>query len=197
MNKICLRLLTRWDFLIRLAQLTSFHHLPQVTCEYRHFRGSRHHVLAGDDNARSGAVDQFLLMKAKVLDKHAALLTAELLARGIAKMRRELVELGEETSSTRRTNVTRERSYRLLEDRFHSLNGEVTALRTDRERADNELQRLYDEEKALRGATEEQTAHLQRTYAEIERLNGLIRDIESSRAWRLHQYIQRVRRRGS
>ena len=38
---------------------------------------------------------------------------------------------------------------------------------------------------------DEQTAHLGRTYAEIERLNGLIRAMESTRAWRAHQWWQR------
>jgi hypothetical protein len=28
-----------WDFLIRLARRTPFHHVRRVTCEYRHFRG--------------------------------------------------------------------------------------------------------------------------------------------------------------
>ena len=37
----------------------------------------------------------------------------------------------------------------------------------------------------------EQGAALGRTYAEIERLNALIRTMESTRAWRLHQWWQR------
>ena len=35
-----------WDFLIRLARRAVLHHLPRVTCEYRHFRGAGHHVWA-------------------------------------------------------------------------------------------------------------------------------------------------------
>ena len=38
-----------------------------------------------------------------------------------------------------------------------------------------------------------QTAHLGRTYAEIERLNSLIREMESTRAWRMHQWLGRRR----
>jgi hypothetical protein len=38
---------------------------------------------------------------------------------------------------------------------------------------------------------EDQTGHLARTYAEIERLNGMIREMEATRAWRVHQWWQR------
>ena len=41
----------------------------------------------------------------------------------------------------------------------------------------------------------EEREHLGRTYAEIERLNRLVRDMESSRAWRAHLWWQRRRGR--
>ena len=50
--------------------------------------------------------------------------------------------------------------------------------------AGGEIQRLYDDEGKLRAAVDDQTAHLGRTYAEIERLNGIIREMEATRAWR-------------
>jgi hypothetical protein len=56
------------------------------------------------------------------------------------------------------------------------------------------LRRVYGEESKLRGAVDEQTAHLGRTHAEIERLNRLIRDMEATRAWRLHRWLERRRR---
>ena len=56
-----------WDFLIRLSAITSFHHRPQVTCEYRHFRGGGHHVFGERPRERS----DFLEVKARVLAKHA------------------------------------------------------------------------------------------------------------------------------
>ena len=53
------------------------------------------------------------------------------------------------------------------------------------------LQRLYDDEAKLRASVGEQGEHLGRTYAEIERLNRLIREMESTRAWRAHLWWQR------
>jgi chromosome segregation ATPase len=101
-----------------------------------------------------------------------------------------------------------------FEDRFHAVHGELQALRDDHQRVreeaqrlgqemaaretaaarlSSELQRVYGEESRLHAAGDEQAAHLGRTYAEIERLNRLVREMEASRAWRLHQWLQRRR----
>ena len=109
-----------------------------------------------------------------------------------------------------------------FEDRYHAANGELHALRGDHQRlrqeaellgrevqrqgqelaardaaataVASEMKRVYGEESKLRGAVEEQGAHLGRTYAEIERLNRLVRDMEATRAWRLHRWLERRQR---
>lgn len=201
-----------WDFLIRLSGLTPFHHLAQVTCEYRHFRGGGHHIFGERPRERA----DFLEVKARVLAKHAGSLTPGLLARAVDTLRAELVAEREERAGARQDlaalradlaglqgdlaalsrdqqAVTRERF--LWEERYHALNGELAILRDEhaklQEDSRREIQRLYDEEGKLRAAVEDQTAHLARTYAEIERLNGLIREMEATRAWRVHQWWQR------
>ncbi|HEY4563015.1 MAG TPA: hypothetical protein VIJ36_08545, partial [Thermoanaerobaculia bacterium] len=194
-----------WDFLIRLAGITPFHHLAQVTCEYRHFRGGAHHVFGERPRERA----DFLEVKARVLAKHAASLTPEALARAVDTLRAELVAEREGWASARqdlaaaRTDLTalaqdhqtvaRERF--LWEERYHALNGELSILKDDlarlQEDSRREIQRLYDEEGKLRATVDDQTAHLARTYAEIERLNGIIREMEATRAWRVHQWWQR------
>jgi len=187
-----------WDFLMRLSALTPFHHLAQVTCEYRHFRGGAHHVFGERPRERA----DFLEVKARVLAKHAASLTPEALARAVDTLRAELVAEREAQAGARsdlaaaRTDLTalaqdhqalaRER-FR-WEERYHAANGELAGLRGERETLRAELQRLYDDEKKLRAAVDDQTAHLARTYAEIERLNGIIREMEATRAWRVHQW---------
>jgi LmbE family N-acetylglucosaminyl deacetylase/glycosyltransferase involved in cell wall biosynthesis len=79
------------------------------------------------------------------------------------------------------------------EARFHAANGEAAALKDERRLVEAEVRRLAAEDATLRAAVQEQTEHLGRTYAEIERLNGLIRTMESSRAWRAHEWLQRRR----
>jgi LmbE family N-acetylglucosaminyl deacetylase len=132
--------------------------------------------------------------------------------------RRRLEALGEEVASLARANrqLSAERFH--FEDRFHDANGELQATRADRERLREEarrrldematqlaareaaaaelaaeLRRVYGEEAKLRATADEQNAHLGRTYAEIERLSRLIREMEASRAWRLHRWLQRRR----
>lgn len=187
-----------WDFLIRLAAVVPFHHLPRVTCEYRHFRGVAHHVLGETPRRRS----DFLAMKARVLAKHAGRLDPERLARAVDTLRRELVDAAEDAAGARRELASArrdlaaarddlragEREHALLADRFHRLNGEAEALRGERELLRTEAQRLYDDEGALRAAVADQDAHLGRTYGEIERLNAVIREMQATKAWRLHRW---------
>ncbi|HEX3530227.1 MAG TPA: PIG-L family deacetylase [Thermoanaerobaculia bacterium] len=204
-----------WDFLIRLAARTPFHHLRQVTCEYRHFRGGGHHIFGERPRERA----DFLEVKARVLAKHADRLRPDVLARAVDTLRAEIVEEREGQAAARRElaasrdeiAATRAEAGRLhnelqslglahealarerfqWEERFHAVNGELAGLKDDRRRIETELQRLYDEERSLRATADDQTAHLGRTYAEIERLNGMIRDMQSTRAWRAHAWWQR------
>lgn len=201
-----------WDYLIRLSACAPFHHLPRVTCEYRHFRGAGHHVFGERPRERG----DFLAVKARVLTKHGDRLTPEALARAVDTLRAELVTEREDRTTARR-ELSDRRSELLqlrtdleglaqahevlarerfdLEERYHAMNGEMEALRQDHSRARGDLQRLYDQEQKLRSNLNEQIVHLRRTYAEIERLNGLIKQMESSRAWRLHQWVQEQKQR--
>ena len=85
-----------WDFLIRLAARTPFHHVRRVTCEYRHFRGAGHHALG--DRPRERA--DFLSLKARVIAKHREHLPPERLARVVDRLRAEAVEAAEAAAAT-------------------------------------------------------------------------------------------------
>jgi LmbE family N-acetylglucosaminyl deacetylase len=208
-----------WDFLIRLSALALFQHLARVTCEYRHFRGAAHHIFGERPRERA----DFLEVKARVLAKHAGRLRPEALARAVDTLRGELVAEREGWAGARRDLAGSRRDLAALaqdhqelarqrflwEERYHSANGEAAALREEREnlrleihrlsaeiaRLSVETQRLYDDEGRLRAAVDDQTAHLGRTYAEIERLKGLIREMEATRAWRVHQWLGRNAKR--
>ncbi len=264
-----------WDYLIRLAERTPFHHLARATCEYRQFRGGGHHILGDAPRQRA----DFLAMKGRVIARHAARLTPAATARVVDRLRGETVAAEGEAA---RLGA----ELRRLEERYHRLNGELASLEADRqarrqegERARSEIdglrrvereqalalgeqgreirrrdevlaeqQELLDEQgreiaerqrvlerqevvmreqgsaleehrrvlaeqeeliaeqdRALKdrdrvlaeqetalaeqeAALAEQGETLGRTYAEIERLNALIRTMESTRAWRLHQW---------
>jgi LmbE family N-acetylglucosaminyl deacetylase len=189
-----------WDFLIRLAQVTPFHHLRAVTCEYRHYRGAGHHILGEEPRSRA----DFLAVKARVLAKHAGLLSPARLARAVDTLRREAVERGEEIVATRRTLAAEREALQRArreagehEQARHRLHGEVVSLREAGEQLraaqdanGEELRRLYAEEARLREELAAQTETVAATYGEIERLGKILRDMESTRAWRLHQWWQ-------
>lgn len=193
-----------WDFLIRLAAETPFHHLARATCEYRHFRGGNHHILGDSPRRRA----DFLAMKARVIRKHALAGADDqgyALAQTIDKLRAEGVAEHEEGDRLRS-------ELNALHQEFHQLNGKLVGLeahqrvveesenrtRSDLRQRDDELLELKQHVRELDAllATRaediaEQSATLRRTYDEIERLNKLIQAMESSRAWRLHVWLQR------
>lgn len=185
-----------WDFLIRAAAVTPFHHLPRVTCEYRHFRGGGHHVFGERPRERA----DFLEVKARVLARHGGRLGPEGLARAVDTLRAELVlerearaSAGRELADLRPAHQALGRERFLWEERYHAKNGEAAALREEAAALRGELDRLRAEAGRLYEVSEDQTAHLGRTYVEIERLNRLLREMESTRAWRLHAWLQRRR----
>jgi len=202
-----------WDLLIRLAALTPFHHLAQVTCEYRHFRGGGH-VLGERPRERP----DFLAMKRRVLERHREKLTEDALARAVDRLRGEAVEAGEAAAEARSSalreaearragddaRIAAERARVAAEETMHRHHGEAVALRAELERvrADGdrllagvqaqgeELQRLFEVERELRRLVADQDAHLARCYAEIERLNRLHDAMRATRAWRAHEWWQ-------
>ncbi|MCP3959634.1 MAG: glycosyltransferase [bacterium] len=169
-----------WDFLIRLAALTPFHHLARVTCEYRHFRGAAHHILGDTSRRRS----DFLEMKARVIAKHAERATADATARVVDQLRAESVAGSEEASRLRAELERGEESY-------HRLNGRLAGLEVHQQVLEESERRARDELREREGEVQKLSETLRQTWGEIERLGELIRSMESSRAWRAHQWWQR------
>jgi LmbE family N-acetylglucosaminyl deacetylase len=203
-----------WDFLIRLAGAAPFHHLPRVTAEYRHFRGSGHHILGEEPRRRA----DFLAMKARIIERHRDRLGPAVVARIVDGLRSETVEGNEAAAAARRDLEERRVAMDALTDRYHRMNGECEALRAERsihvseierlgteldehrrsrDRLQAETERLLHDEKALRAQVGEQDEQLGRVYAEIERLNALIEAMEGTTAWKLHRKVEMLRGRSS
>jgi len=199
-----------WEFLIRLAAATRFHHLPQVTAEYRHFRGSGHHILGDQPRQR----EDFLRMKAAVIERHRDRLGSDAIASIVDRLRGETVASLEADSTARRELADLQKTQLAREEAYHRMNGECEALRGERRRLIDEIGRLEDElarhreavselqestkrlvgeESRLRSKLEEQEDHLRRLYAEIERLGNLVGKMEQTTAWRWHRRIERLR----
>jgi uncharacterized protein YoxC len=218
-----------WDFLVRLAAIAPFHHLPRVTCEYRHFRGGGHHIL-GD---RPGERADFLAMKARVIAKHAERGGPPAAARAVDRLRAECVAENETVHRLKGELAASRDELARREDSYHRLNGKLAGLevhsqvlegseRRARERLRRREEDIHGLSQQIHGLNQQiqglnqhiqdlnqqihglnqhihklesdiggQSETLRQTYDEIERLNLLIRAMESSKAWRLHQWWQR------
>ena len=203
-----------WDFLIRLAGATPFHHVAKVTAEYRHFRGSGHHILGEKPRGRA----DFLEMKARIIKRHRERLGPAMIARIVDGLRSETVEGSEAAAAARRDLEERRVAMDALTDRYHRINGECESLRAERsirmteidrlsteldehrrsrDRLQAENERLLHDDKALRSQVGEQDEQLVRLYAEIERLNALIGAMEGTTAWKLHRKVEKLRGKSS
>jgi LmbE family N-acetylglucosaminyl deacetylase/glycosyltransferase involved in cell wall biosynthesis len=203
-----------WDLLIRLAWAAPFHHLRQVTCEYRHYRGGGLHIL-GERPAEQRA--DFLKMKAAVIERYSDRHTPELIAQVVARLRDEAVAKAEECARGALDIDALRDAHRSLQDAFHRLNGEKESIRIERDSVvaerdrlvteleryrsqvaefDTRTQQLFSEHAPLRDTIEDQADHLRRTYDEIERLNELINEMMGTKAWRVHRVMDKIRGRG-
>jgi LmbE family N-acetylglucosaminyl deacetylase len=163
-----------WDMLIRLSALATFHHLPRVTAEYRHFRSGGNQVFGERPAERA----DFLAVKARVIAKHHRRQSAEGIARVVGGLRAEAVTAAE-AAAARTAQLESER--RCFGDR-------EAALTADR---DGLAAALAEHRAAVR----EQGEHIARLHAEIERLNSVIAAMEDTKAWRLHRAFERLRGR--
>jgi LmbE family N-acetylglucosaminyl deacetylase len=203
-----------WEFLIRLAAAAPFHHLPRVTAEYRHFRGSGHHILGSQPRQR----EDFLRVKAAVIQRHQDRLGPGVIARVVDRLRAETVASLEAGSAARRELAELRIAHRGQDEAYHRMNGECVALRGERTRhldeirqlegelhehreagakLRREINRLHGGESELRSHVAAQEEHLGRLYAEIERLGELVEAMKHTSAWRWHRRIERLRGRSS
>ena len=169
-----------WDLLIRLSEHTAFHHLARVTCEYRHFRGSAHHALG----ERPPDHEAFLAMKARVIDKHRARITADALARVVDHLRAE--------------TIGQQDAVRALQgqiERLHARQGEVPQLhsRIGQLQTDiDQLQRRIGQLDAEHGQLQWRADWLQQ---ETDALLRELQAMRATRAWRLAEWWRGLRRR--
>ncbi|MEM8995111.1 MAG: glycosyltransferase, partial [Acidobacteriota bacterium] len=192
-----------WDWLIRLARHTPFHHRAAVTCEYRQFRGGGHHILGDGGRDR----DDFLDLKAKVIGRHRDLVEPARLARVVDGLRAEAVAAGEDVARLRTELGERDERYHRLngalrasEDRRRQLEALDERAREDRRaldsRLDDRLRHVAELERQigeLHAHQAEQGGALEAAYAEIRRLGDVIDAMEATSAWRLHQKLQRLK----
>ena len=164
-----------WDLLIRLSFETPFRHVRGVTALYRIFSGEAGHVEAGGSAFREA--------RDRILERYRDRRTDAAAARVLDRVARRLWEVsGREYRAEGELRFHRASHRRMtaeLEETSrerHALRGEVGTLRGDVARLENEVRR-----------NEEARA------AEVAGLNALIEAMRGTKAWRLHEWVQRLK----
>lgn len=207
-----------WDFLIRLSALGPLQRVPKVTCEIRHIEGAgsamlgnpagspgyeaaklavwkKHRTLADERRV----IAAFESMKSRV-DSSANRLQEEIGRAGhlegdVDRLEREktaliaaLQRLGSEQAAMTGRLVELEHERGNLVAARASLAAELTEVHADRGRLDAR-------NRELEGALQRSAETSADLYREIARLNALLDEIYGTRAWRLHQALERIRRK--
>ena len=201
-----------WDFLIRLASRGTFAHVPRLTCEVRHIEGAGSIVLDAPEGS-----ERFRKAKLQVWKKHADLITQDVIANVMEKQKQRLLATQSDTIELRGerdhmrgdlARLEREKTHILgdiqtLSGRAAHLEGANAELRNalaaaDADRYEKGL-RLTDTKAAfddVSAALQESQRTSAALYAEIARLQNLLDLIYSSRTWKLHSMVEKMKGRG-
>jgi glycosyltransferase involved in cell wall biosynthesis len=191
-----------WEWLIRLSRHTPLLHLRELTCEYRHFSSTQ--TLGEDPRSKP----EFIQGRRRVLELTRALRTPaaeerlfKRLAERADRLEREKAVLAGETAFLRQQaadmTVERERLGRELA----TVHGELKQAGAEnavlRRRHEERMEQVNGLEEGLAEHREEVArldAHLKSAYDEIHRLNTTLALIYASKTWKVHSWVQRIKR---
>ena len=176
-----------WDLLIRLSLETPFRHVRGVTAEYRIFSGEGGHAPAGGP--------AFLEARERILARYRDRRTEAGTARVLDRLARRLWETAAREyraeGELRFHRGSHRRLTRELDETSrerHALRGEVAALKGDVGRLEGELHAGM-EGWERHGA--ELRAEIDARDARVAELVDVIERMRATRAWRLHERVQR------
>lgn len=211
-----------WDFIIRLAHRGDLLHVPRVTCEIRHVESGGSIVMAAPEGSERFRAAKLQVWKkhaalmtqdvfASALERQKRrqndLLGRAVEAEGlrhhfevnIDRLEREKGQLiGELEASAQQAERLRYLEHAHAElNRIHAevsaSFAEVSAEKASLDGIRVELKRRIGE---LEGAIAEAQTTIPALYGEIHRLQGLLETIYSSRTWKLHTVVERMKLRG-
>lgn len=215
-----------WDFLIRLSQRGDFLRIPRVTCEIRHFEGGSSVVLSSPEGSQRFRDAKLAIWKkhaaridndviADVYERQKkrvnALYSDALIAKGnvsakeheVSRLEREkqqLIAQNGETANLINGYALRVRELEGTVSAFSTMAGGAQARVLQLERENDslrmQLESITREVDGLRRANIETHEALERTRVEVNRLNGVLNLIFSSKTWKLHKLVEKLRGRG-
>ena len=208
-----------WDFLVRLAQRGTFLRIPRVTVEVRHFAGGDSIVLATPEGS-----SRFREAKLKIWSKHAALVDSDLFANVFERQKQRTNQLYSQVVETKgqvdalriaETRLERDKLDLItqIQEQYEAGNRQIVRIRELESAVQvmtdtcTQLEEIVERSIALTRENDElrreqasanaaASAALQAARVEIDRLTGLLNMIFTSRTWKLHTLVERLRGRG-
>jgi LmbE family N-acetylglucosaminyl deacetylase len=184
-----------WEWLIRLSRAAPFLHLKELTCEYRHFSATQ--TLGEDPRSKP----EFAAGRRRVLELTRPLRTPDLEERLVkavderaSRLEREKAALAGEAAFLRQQAEETARDAGRLHEELRLGHEESASLRSQLEARSREVRELEAELARHREEVARLDAHLKAAYGEIHRLNTTLALIYASRTWKLHAWLQRVKR---
>lgn len=183
-----------WEILIRFSRKIPFYHIKQLTCEYRNFSQSyslgsdpskkqffqkdRIEILKLTKEFRNFEVEERVVKSLK--DKNFKLI------KNIQILKGELWFLKEKTQEQLKEKEKDEKEKEIFLRENENLKNEIKNLLELLSKKDLEIEKLSKK-------IEEISEHLNSTYNEIKRLNTILAQIYSSKIWKLHNFIQKIK----
>lgn len=183
-----------WELLIRFSRKIPFYHIKQLTCEYRNF--SQSYSLGSDPSKKQffqkGRIEILKLTKdfrnleveervvKSLKDKNFELI------KNIQILKGELWFLKEKIQEQLKQKEKDEKEKEIFLRENQNLNSEIEKIKNILSKKDLEIERLSK-------SIEETSQHLNSTYNEIKRLNSVLMQIYTSKIWKLHNFIQKIK----
>ncbi|MEJ5167442.1 MAG: glycosyltransferase, partial [Thermoanaerobaculia bacterium] len=183
-----------WELLIRFSRKITFYHIKEITCEYRNF--SRENTL-GFDPSKDPAFQRYRMEILKLTKDFRTLEVEERVVKKLKDANWEIIKNFQILKGElwyikeKYEEILREKEKYLAEMDMLSKENEI--LKGEREEFLKNLKEKDEKIKKLEREMQETSEHISATYNEIKRLNSILAQIYSSKIWKFHSLIQRIK----
>ncbi len=190
-----------WELLIRFSRKIPFYHIKEITCEYRNF--SQSHTLGAEPQKKA----EFHKKRIEILKLTKDFRKFEVEERVVKNLKDKNMELQKNLQilkgelwylKEKLNDQIKEKEKQDVElEMYLRENENLKVQKENLEKEKDEILKLIkDKEEEILGLSkkiEDLSKHLDSTYKEIQRLNSIQAQIFSSKVWKIHNFIQKIK----
>lgn len=184
-----------WELLIRFSRKISFYHKKEITCEYRNF--SHTHTFGSEPYKKT----MFQKNRMEILKLTKEYRTIDVEERVVKNLKDKNLELKKEIEIIKgenwylkERNLNLEREKEKIKNENELLLNEIENLKEKIKNFEDLLKLKEEETKNKEKEINELSQNLDATYNEIRRLNTILAQIYSSKTWKLHTIIEKIKK---